>query len=82
MQNDRSRTAYMIGLAFIGLGVLSILKGGFYNLGYYLDFQGYHVPFGITMCVFGILFLLTGIRRKGKQSNKDAKPGKAPGRKE
>ncbi|MBW2603601.1 MAG: hypothetical protein JRE28_04695 [Deltaproteobacteria bacterium] len=78
MTDDRLRTACMVGCAFIILGILVIFKGGFSQLGYFVGFHGYHVPFGIFLCVFGVFFLLTGFRRKcgtGKEEEQPKKTG-------
>ena len=66
MTNDRLRTAWMVGCVLIILGILIIFRGGFYNLGYFVDLHGYNVSLGIALCGFGVFFILTGFRKKPK----------------
>ncbi|MDQ7837781.1 MAG: hypothetical protein RDU59_04745 [Thermodesulfobacteriota bacterium] len=74
MSNDRLHTGYMVGGALIALGLLVLVKGGFYQLGYYVDFHGYHMPFGIALCIIGVFFILTALRRKPKDKKKEGHP--------
>ena len=78
MTDERLRTACMLGCAFIILGILVIFRGGFSQLGYFVSFHGYHVSFGIGLCVFGVFFLITGFRRKVGASKGEEQP-KKPG---
>jgi len=64
MNHNRIRTGYLVGFALTGLGVLVIVRGGFYHLGHFVDFSGYHIPFGITIFTLGVFFLFTAFRRK------------------
>ena len=64
MIHNRVRIGYLVGCALIGLGILVIVKGGFYHLDHFVDFSGYHIPFGITIFTLGVFFLFTAFRRK------------------
>ena len=56
-----------MGVIWGVFGLLTILDPGFYDprLGFYFDFSGYNVPFGIFIVAVGILFILVALRRKG-----------------
>ena len=66
MGYERKRTGIMIGTAFVILGLLITFRGGLYQLGYFVGFYGYHVPFGVVIIFVGLLFFVTAFRRKKK----------------
>jgi len=69
MNTERKRTGLLVGCGLIGLGLLSLLKGGFSHLGHFVSFSEYHVLFGIGVSVLGIYFLYTAFRKPKENIN-------------
>jgi len=57
---------FLMGIIWGAFGLLVIIDPTFYDpdLGFFFDFTGYNVPFGIFIVVVGIIFIVVGLRRK------------------
>lgn len=56
----------VLGFLLSVWGVLIVMNPKYYGYVYgrYFDFTAYHVPLGIFVIALGLLFLVTGLRKK------------------
>ena len=55
-------------LIVLGLGIIIEPRYQHVTSGYYFDFTGYNIPFGIVLIIIGGLFIWTTLRKKEDKS--------------